>query len=446
MSLNDALNVAVSGLNAQSIYLGNISDNVANSQTIGFKGTNTAFTDLLTEASATVHTPGAVEASPVYTNSTAGTVTQVSNPTSMAISGGGFFAVQQITGTSNLSAQQSYTRAGDFSPNSAGYLVNSTGYALDGYAATNGVLNTGSLVPLQVSTAPSAPVATSNVNIAANLPATPPTGTTSYSTNEQVYDATGTAHDVTLTWAQVATDPTQPISTANPAVANEWNLTVSSADSSTASTGPILMTFGDGTATNAGTLTAMTDNSTTPIAGTVPSTQASGSAANVNVALNFGSGAQSISLNLGTFDSSTGLTQYAGSSYQVSTQTQDGAPTGNYSSTTISATGDVTINYDNGTSKLVGQVPLVSFNNPNALQEQNGQAFTATLASGTPTVGTPGTLGTGTLIVNAEEGSNVDISKEFTNMIVAQRAYTANTKVVSTANQMLQDTLNMIQG
>jgi flagellar hook protein FlgE len=140
------------------------------------------------------------------------------------------------------------------------------------------------------------------------------------------------------------------------------------------------------------------------------------------------------------------VTQFSGGDYQVTSQSQDGASQGNYTSVTVQPTGNVVINYDNGHSATVAKVPLVSFNDPDALQQHDGQAFTATIDSGSANVAAANTGGTGKLIVGASEGSNVDIAAEFTNMIVAQRAYTANTKVVTTANQMLQDTLSMVPG
>jgi flagellar hook protein FlgE len=200
-----------------------------------------------------------------------------------------------------------------------------------------------------------------------------------------------------------------------------------------------------GTGTQSGTITGITAGTSDP-AGTVPATQATGSNATVNFSSDFGLGAQALSLNLGQFGTTSGMTQFAGSDYQVSSNTQNGSPTGNFSSVSIQPSGNVVISYDNGTLATVAKVPLTNFNDPNALQQQDGQAFTATLDSGVPETFASGEGGTGKLIGGAEEASNVDIAAQFTQMIVAQRAYTANTKVISTANQLLQDTLNMVQG
>jgi flagellar hook protein FlgE len=430
-------------MNAQSASIGNISDNIANSQTVGFKQTDTAFVDYLTDSSASTHAPGAVVARPEYTNTVQGAVTQVSNPTSLAVSGQGFFAVQRPISGTTLSAMTYYTRVGDFAPNSNGQLVNSTGYVLDGWKSNNVAgtsFDQSRLSPITISKAPSLPVTTSTVSLAANLPSTPPAGTTSYSTSVQVYDAGGNARNVNLQWDQVPTTAPGPVSSGNPAVPNQWNLTVTAGSSTT---GPLNVQFGSGA--QAGMITGITAAASDP-AGTVPATQTAGAGATVALNPDFGLGSQAISLNLGQFGTTSGITQFAGSSYQVASTAQDGSPQGNFSSLAIQANGNVVINYDNGAVATVAKVPLTNFNNADALQQQDGQAFTSTLDAGSPNTFAAGTGGTGKLIVGAQEASNVDLASQFTQMIVAQRAYTANTKVISTTNQLLQDTLNMVQG
>lgn len=453
MSLLGSLNAAVAGMNAQSTALSSISDNVANSQTVGYKATNTNFKDYVTVATATSLSPGAVVATPEYTNSVQGTITQVSNATSLAVSGSGFFQVQMPTGTAangtdTFSSQQYYTRVGDFSTDSNGYLVNSSGYVLDGWAATNSTgtaFNTNNLSPIKISTSPSPPVATTSMSLAANLPSTPPTGTSEYTSTSQIYDSGGNAQSVTMTWDQMtAAGPVSdanPISTTNPVVPNQWALTVS--NSNGYSEGPLTVQFGT-TAATAGTITSIT-NPANPGDATVPTSQAVGSSATLNLSMDFGLGAQTVALNLGNFGQANGITQYAATSYTTASQTQNGSAQGNFSSVSIQTDGNVVINYDNGTTSTIAQIPLVNFNNPDGLQSQSGQAYTATQASGNPNVVSVGTGGTGSLVVGAEEASNVDIGTEFTQMIVAQQAYAANSKVITTANQMLQTTINMIQ-
>ena len=178
MSLFDSLNTAVSGLTAQSASFGNISDNVANSQTVGFKATNTSFEDYLTNSSATSNEPGAVVARPDYQNSVSGTITQTGNPLNLAISGQGFFnvsqAVSENNGTVVFNPQQEYTRAGDFSLDKDGYMVNGSGEYLNGWAANSaGALDQTKVVPIHIQQTGYSPIPTSSATLAANLPASP---------------------------------------------------------------------------------------------------------------------------------------------------------------------------------------------------------------------------------------------------------------------------------
>ena len=456
MSLIGSLNTAVGGMTAQSTALGEISNNVANSQTVGFKGSNTTFADYVTGSGAV---GDGVVASSRFTNSQQGSVTQVSSPTSLAISGAGLFSVSQLTGTSpqgstSFSAQPFYTRVGDFEPNSAGYLVNSTGYVLNGWPATGSGaaagFDTNALSPVQISKAPSAPVATTTMSVAANLPASPTidTATTPYTSSMQIRDANGTAQTVSLSWSQVGSvAPGSPISASNPAVPNVWNLTVSGgtptgSPATTPSTGALQVTFGS-TPADAGRITSITVPGTP---GTIPASVQPGSKAVVTLPFQFGLGTQPVALSLGTYGSSDGVTQFSGTDYNVSSQSQDGSAQGEYSSLTVKPTGDIVVNYDNGTNRTVARIPLVTFNNPDGLAAQDGQTFTATTDSGSANVVGAATNGAGSMVVGAVEASNVDIASQFTNMIVAQRAYTANSKVVTTANALMQDTLNMVQG
>lgn len=574
MSLFGAINTAVSGLTAQSTSFGNISEDVANSQTVGFKRVDTSFTDFLTTSTATSNVPGAVVAAPVYVNNVQGTVTQTDNPLGMAIAGQGFFAVSQPTGEVNgvttYNPQQFYTRAGDFTMNSTGYLVNSAGQYLNGWTVnpSTGVANQNALVPIQVNQSTYNPVPTQNVTLSANLPATPAAGTATnaspLSSQITVYDSLGTAHNVILNWVQNSQNnwtvqvqvpdaqstlgngttpnytfageatvqfgnvsstlpPSGTIASIKPVPAptatqgalpapssgvasddfgvgtsdgnggftyteikddgsgsstglttTNWDIpaqyitTTSTTDAtpggpvSDTTTQPTVNadgtitfaeTYDDGTTTTVrtitippnggGTLAAPVNNAVTDpeqyIAGAT--TQA---AAALNFTTNFGSGNQTINLNLGTFGGTTGVTQFAGSTYSLLGLTQDGVPPGSFSGVTTQANGNVIVNYNNGQTRTIAQIPLVTFNAPDALQSQNGQSFTATPSSGSPLAEAASSNGAGNLVVGSVEGSNVDIATEFTNLIVSQQAYSSNAKVVTTANQMLQATLQMI--
>jgi flagellar hook protein FlgE len=217
MSLFGALDTAVSGLGAQSAAFSNIGDNVANSQTIGFKGTDTRFSDYLTSSTAADNESGSVVATPSYQNDVQGTITQSSNPLAMAISGQGFFAVSQNLGTGSnglpvFSSQTEYTRAGDFQLDKNGYIVNGAGQYLNAWSVNAaGNVNQTQLAPIQVPEASLTPTATSQLTLSANLPATPsttPTAASPLTSQVSVYDATGTQQQLTLNWSQVTNGPT----------------------------------------------------------------------------------------------------------------------------------------------------------------------------------------------------------------------------------------------
>jgi flagellar hook protein FlgE len=432
MSLFGAMNTAISGLTAQSAAFSNIGDNVANSQTVGFKRVDTSFEDYLTTSSATVNQSGAVVARPDYVNTVQGTVTQTDKPLDLAIAGQGFFTVSAQAGEAKgapvFKAQPEYTREGDFALNKDSYLVNSSGHFLNGWPAdANGVVDQATLKPIQVSQASYSPVPTSEVKLSANLPATsdPATPITS---QVQVYDALGQTHPLQLSWTPVTGTP------------NAWQVAISQPGVA-APLGVAGVNFG--TAGNPAAPQGTIGGITAVSGGVTGSTFASGSAATLNLSANFGSGPQAIALNLGTFGQANGLTQFAGSSYSLKSLTQDGVPPGSFSGVETRSNGDVVVNFDNGQSRTVARVPITTFTNADALQRENGQAFSATRESGTPQTLAAGSNGAGSLVVSAVESSNVDIAKEFTKLIVAQRAYSANTKMVTTADELLQQTLDM---
>ncbi len=432
MSLFGAMDTAISGLTAQSASFGNISDNLANSQTTGFKRVDTSFLDYLTTSTATVNEPGAVVATPQYINTVQGTVTQTDNPLALAISGQGMFAVSDAltsTGsTASFNSQQYYTRNGNFQLDKQGYLVNDVGNYLNGWPVqSNGKVDTNSLQPIQVSEAVYQPVPTSTVTLSADLPPggnpdpVTPTIQDPLTSNVSVYDAQGQAHQLTLSFTSAG------------AGSNNWSVSV--ADDAGTVIGSATLAFGAG-----GTLASVTQGGTT--------TSTAGSAATMTLATTYpatGGGTQSIALNLGTIGGTGGLTQFAGSTYSLRGLSQDGVPPGNFSSISMQTNGNVVANYDNGQSRTIAQVPVMTFAAPDALQRQNGATFTATTNSGPALAQAAGTNGAGSLVTSSIEQSNVDIATEFSQMIVAQQAYSANAKTVTTANTMMQAALDMVR-
>jgi len=445
MSLYSSMNTALSGMSAQSRALGHISDNVANSQTIGFKRTDTNFVSYISESNSEVHRPGTVLARPDFTNQVQGTIEQVENPLAMAISGQGFFTAalpvgKNADGNRTFDARNFYTRAGDFNRDSEGYMVNGSGYVLQGWPVTDGVVDKTQLVPIQVQEDAFTPTSTQELSFIGNLSAG---GTTKQSTSIQVIDSLGRSRALTLTFAPTAstTDNTWTLSIVAPAATTYED----APDGTPAGTlGSINIRFGqDGTVDQPdGTLAEFADE-----IGTFKGSAAGeGDPATVTFEADFGQGLQTMTLNLGSFGVSGGLTQFAattGSGLSVNSFEQDGIPIGAFSSVSTQKNGDVRINYDNGQSRIVARVPVTVFKDADKLEHLDGQAFLRTTESGEARVVEAGEDGAGLLSTRAVERSNVDIATEFSKLILAQRAYSANTKIVTTVDELLQETLNM---
>lgn len=431
-SLFSALTTAVAGLNAQSSSIGNISDNLANAQTIGYKAVSTSFEELVTSSNAAVNNPGGVRARPQYQNDVQGSIVSSNTETFLAISGSGYFPVQSAstdaTGTTNFNSQFLYTRQGDFSLDKSGYMVNSSGFYLTGYTVdSSGGVDTSSTTPIQVSALLDDPVATGTVTYSANLPSNAANGYSSSTSTVKIYDALGNTHDLSYAWSKTAT--------------NTWDLDISIPDASPAYTETLTFVFNDGTGgTTAGTIKSLTDGTTT--------VNTAGAPATYDVAVVFpGTASQTTTLNFGVIGGSGGVSQYADSSGAVSVTnfSQDGLPRGSFDSLGIDSDGLMSINYSNGTTRTIYQIPIVQFYAENKLQRVSGGAYSSTLAAGTPRYSVPGTTGAGTISANSLEQSNVDIATEFTTLIQAQQVYSANAKVVTADNNLLQVTINMVQ-
>lgn len=551
MSLYAAMQVAVGGLTAQSASIGNISDNLANSQTTGFKAIETRFESLVTQSNQFANDPGGVRATPYYTNSEQGNLVQSSNATALAISGQGFFpvrpAVVGANGTTTFGNTTYFTRSGDFNLDKSGYLVNGGGYYLTGYAVDlTGVVDTSSSDPIRLSDLLDNPVGTSAVDYAANLPSSEDINFVSSPSTIQVYDSLGGSHDMTFTWTKTGTstwnlhmvvpdsvsdggtpptysdyDVTVPfnfnnttnsgtiasIGTATPAAASTLAITngvtltaaaigaagnnIDMTIAAGSGAGLYTVTITDGTTTetytdiNNAPANALWGNLNTAIAAgpstlvtsavngtgnldpttlTLPTAYdfAGGSNAEVytvvnnsaapenkaQISLNLafaGAGAQPITINFGTYDKSKGVTQFDDTTVSVTTFDQNGIPRGSFQSLSIDSNGYVALNYDNGRTRTIAQIPVVQFFAQDKLQRVTGGAYEQTLASGSARYSAPGTNGAGTVIGNALEGSNVDIADEFTKLIQAQQVYSANAKTITTTNNMMQEAINIIR-
>ena len=457
MSLFGAMTTAISGLNAQASALSNISGNVANSQTAGYKRLDTVFEDLVMQSGTRSSNTGGVSAITRATTQIQGPVSQSDNPLSLALSGRGFVSVARpisegADGTPIFDASAAYTRVGDFTLDRAGYLVNSAGYALRGWTANAaGVVDRSLLRPIVVDRSASIPQATTRVALNAQLPAAPQTPLPPTASTVTINDSLGIERQLVMTWTRVpgaaAGDPPRP---------DQWRLTVTAPGEippTTPVTDPptppppartVDLRFGptaSGNPVTAGTLGSFANASTT-----LPTTAyAANGPATATVTVNYGQGNQTITIDLGRFGSTSGLTQTGNTEYQVVSISQNGAASSAFSFVAFAENGDIEANYENGARRILGRVPVVTFANSDALERLDGQAFGATRESGAPLLTDPGASGAGRFVVGAVEGSNVDLAAEFAKLIVAQRAYTGNTRVVTAADQMLLDTINIIR-
>ena len=433
MSIFGALSTADSGLTAQSHAFTDISNNISNSQTVGYKATETDFSDYVLSSGAAQGTNGTVRATTANRNEAQGTITSSTNNLALAISGKGFFSVGEVSGDSTTTTPAFkttayYTRNGNFTENKQGYLVNSSNEFLKGYMvnASNGVLNT-NLVPINVANITFRPTQTTIVTDAATLPTdanmTAGTGLPAAISQPQttVYDASGSAHTLDETWTQTGTP-------------NTWTMTatVDSAASPTGGTMSATVSFDPTT----GYLSSIT-----PSGGTLNTT--SGTAAAFTVPTTSANNMGAIRISLGTIGSAAG-TSVSGNGASVKA-TSDSVTTGVYQGISMTSDGNILANFDNNETQLVGKVPLATFANSNGLASQDGEAFVATSTSGAAVVTLSGENGAGDLETSSVENSTTSLDTDLTKLIVAQQAYGANAKVVTAANEMLQTVLSMKQ-
>lgn len=406
--------VPLSGLQASQSQLQAVSNNLANLDTVGFKDQTVSFNDMFAQSSMLngandpIQTGLGVASSQNSTNFTDVAASTTGVASNMALSGNGFFIVQTAGGTQN------YTRAGDFTSNSKGQLTTPGGELVMGYPAVNGVVSTSApLQPLQLGIgSPISATPTANFAMPTNLNASAANGTTFPSTIA-VYDTLGTSHELTVTYTKTGT--------------NAWNYSV---DVPMADTGAATIQVASGSITfdSSGNLTSPTGN----VAITVPS-------------LSDGAAGLSMKWNLYDTSGNSTLTQTSMESSMTS-KTQDGRNSGTLSSYAVTADGTIEGTYSNGQTSALGQVAVAAFSNNQGLMRTGNNDYQATAGSGQASVGLAGTGGRGTITGGSVEGSNVDVAAEFAKMIVAQQAYQANAKTITTLNQISQTTIQMITG
>ena len=445
MSLFGTLNTGVSGMAAQANMLSTIGDNIANSNTTGYKDATTAFETLLGNQSANSYTAGGVSTQIRYGISTQGQLNSSTSVTDLAIQGNGFFVVQGTNGSTAL------TRAGSFVPNAAGNLVNTAGYSLMGYNLTDGssatvngtgglqVMNlskqsltdnpstAGSLVYNLNSTAPATTATTTNLP-AGNTTGSEATATSSssFKTSIAAYDDLGNAVTFDIYFTKTSTDTTTGNSTWQAAVFNQ-------ADAATTGTSvPFPYNVGGSPDTPIATSTLVYSGTTGKLTSATAGGTPSGSTTPqpLALAIQVPHGAM---LNLDISKS----TQLASNS-NVTTATVNGSAPSKLDHVTIGTDGTVTSVYTNGIQQATYRIPLADVPSENNLTALSGNVYEPSLTSGSMTIGTATTGSLGSIQSNELENSTVDLATELTNMISTQRSYEANSKVIQASSDLLK--------
>jgi flagellar hook protein FlgE len=410
-----AFSIPLSGLAASSDSLNVIANNLSNLNTDGYKDENLNFADVFNQVQGVsgngdpIQIGSGVQVSGQTGNFTNGTVSSTGIASNMALQGNGFFVVKDAAN------QTSYTRDGDFTVNSQGQLCTPEGQLVMGYPAVNGVISTTTaLSPISVNQASNIPaVATSNFQLNANLNASATVGT-SFSTPITIYDSLGASHVMTVQFTNTA--------------ANTWNYSISLPSADTGGTGTTT-TLATGTLNfnSSGILTAPAS----PITGINIPTLADGAAP------------MTLSWNLDGTGATPTITQQDASS-ATNSSTQNGYGVGTLTGYSVLADGTVQGQFSNNQTMSLGQVAIASFANVQGLTQLGSNDYQPTFSSGTAVVGQAGAGGDGTITGGAVEESNVNLSTEFANMIVAQQGYEANAKVLTTMDQVSQATIQLI--
>jgi flagellar hook protein FlgE len=413
-----SFSIALSGLTADSSALDVVGNNLANLNTTGYKDSTVSFYDLLQQsvAGGSTQIGGGVSAPQTERVFTQGSIQATGGNFDAAINGNGFFVVQNPAGATL------YTRAGNFQLNAQGDLITATGQMVQGWSSLNGVVNTSG--PTGNITIPSnalqTPSATLNMALSINLNAAAVSGqpSASFSTPIQVVDSLGETHDLTVNFTEQS--------------AGNWNYEVDipGADLTSGTAGtPSSVATGSLTFDANGNLTSPAAPAQIPLSITGLADGANDLNINWNLATNNGTGTPLV-------------TQFANTS-AVSASTQDGVPASQVTSVSIANGGAITAQFSDGSQVVVGQLALASVSNPDSLIATGQNNYEVGADTATPVIGVPGTGTLGAVEGGSLEASTVDIATEFTNLIVYQNSYEANSKVISTLDQMTQNLLQL---
>ncbi len=464
MSLYGAMIAGVSGLKAQSTNLATISDNIANLNTTAYKRTSTDFSTLVTGVGSSFgYSAGGVRSQAKALVDQQGVIQASQRPTDVAILGNGFFVVN-TSPAGTPTGEQVYTRSGSFSEDNQGRLVNSSGYYLQGWALDQqgNISNVNQIQTVSVGTLNGVAVNTAKIDVGINLNSQETPDATAvtadfgavgnfttlndlantggsidsdFQRQIRIYDSLGTPHDMTLAFVKLA-----------PATSGQWGFTLSApAGEVTAASMPagpagsdFVVAYGTVTFNGDGSL----GSAQTYANDGTPAWAAAGSNNTIQVPWANGANDSVIDLDFGDPNTTSGMTQFA-SNYNVAFTNQDGAAVGLRTGVFIDEDGFVTATFSNGAVRKIYQLPIATFADPNSLRARNGNAYSQTTESGEFNLRVANTGGAGRVEPSSLEGSNVDLGQEFTSMIVTQRAYGANAKTITTADEMLQELMQI---
>jgi len=432
MTISSSLNAGVAGLNANATRLATISDNIANSSTYGYKRAESDFHSVVINGgSATRYSAGGVRVSSARLIDERGSLIATSNPTDIAIDGRGFLPVTTISAINNRTTVLPIALAttGSFRPDENGILRTSTGEVLMGWPAnSDGTMNTfprdtmGALVPVQISASEYVGNPTTNMSLGVNLPATATaagSGALPIDLAVEYYGNLGTSESLRVTFT-----PVIPATGSS----NQWTMTIADSASGNAVIGEYQLTF-DSSQADGGKLLSVTNISGGPY-----------DALTGEIALTVGGGG--LQLSLFTPGGQYGMTQLS-DRFAPTSITKNGSPVATLTAVELDANGNLSAIYDQGFTRRIYQIPLVDVPNPNGLMVLSNQTYRVSPGSGPFYLWDAGDGPTGTTVGFSREESATDVAAELTELIVTQRAYSSNAKVIQTVDEMLQETTNI---
>lgn len=430
MSISNAMASGVSGLLANSKAVERISYNIANADTVGYRRSFAQMVTAGTMAAGGSPSTG-VRTAIAHSNTDDGSFNSTQVASNLAISGNGFFVVKPNI-NEGATSPNLVTRVGSFEPDDTGYLRNAAGNYLMGFSYADGTLGAvdrssfNDVEPVNVGSRTISGTATTGIGISGNLPAQE-TGLSfpgdPFVSSVEYYTPLGEPGRVTFSW--------QPSTTAN-----EWNLTVS--DDAT-DYGSVDVSFTDSGA-SAGTPAGYAN--ATSLAAAPAGFQFDPATGEMALTINNGTTPQTVSIGLGTPGSFEGLTQFAGD-YTPLNADADGSQSGTLVRVEFDEFGDVWGIFDNGTRDRLFNVPLATFSNANGLSTNDNANFSVSIDSGDLYLAAAGSGDAGTINSGGLESSNVDVAQELTSLIQRQRAYSSNAKIITTADEMLDETLRL---